>query len=179
MPILSRVPKRAWAVALVFIVGSVIVGSVIVGSVIVGSMRVQTAHAYGSTALWQVGLSFNCDNPSVCGATNLGGFWGWVEFDSGGLGDAELTGCGHLQGGPGGGAQHFSVDITSWTIGSNGDFIVSGTGTNAGHGGGSFPLVDMDTGIPALAGHFSALTIFGMQGPPGTNFEIQVTQLNH
>jgi hypothetical protein len=37
----------------------------------------------------------------------------------------------------------------------------------------------MDTGIPALAGHFSALTIFGMQGPPGTNFEIQVTQLHH
>src|SRR5215471_12850543 len=100
MPILSRVPRGAWAVALVFIVGSVIVGSVIVGS-----MRVQTAHAYGNTALWQVGLSFNCDNPSVCGATNLGGFWGWVEFDSGGLGDAELTGCGHLQGGPASGAQ--------------------------------------------------------------------------
>src|SRR5215469_9472487 len=171
MPILSRVPRGAWAVALVFIVGSVIVGSVIVGS-----MRVQTAHAYGNTSLWQVGLSFNCDNPSVCGATNLGGFWGWVEFDSGGLGDAELTGCGHLQGGPGGGAQHFSVAITSWTIGSNGDFIVSGTGTNAGHGGGSFPLVDMDTGIPAAAGHYTTQMLLGMQAP-GVSFQIQVVQL--
>ena len=152
----------------------------------VGRTGAPAAHAYGNTALWQVGLSFNCDNPTVCGATNLGGFWGWVEFDSGGLGDAELTGCGHLQGGPAsgaqppfGGADHISVDITSWTTGANGDFFVSGTATNRGHGGGTFPIVDADTGIPAMAGHFSALTIFGMQGPPGTNFEIQVTQLQH
>lgn len=92
-------------------------------------------------------------NPAVCGTTNLGGFWGWAEFDSGGLGDAELTGCGHLQGGPGGGASHFSVDITSWSVSPvTGDFVVSGTGTYAGHGGGSFPIVNMDTGIPAAPG---------------------------
>lgn len=116
-------------------------------------------------------------NPAVCGTTNLGGFWGWAEFDSGGLGDAELTGCGHLQGGPGGGASHFSVDITSWSVSPvTGDFVVSGTGTYAGHGGGSFPIVNMDTGIPAAPGHYNTQMLLGMQAP-GVSFQIQVVQL--
>ncbi len=174
MPIRSHALKGALAISLALALA--FLGFVFA----VGLTRAPAAHAYGPTALWQIGLSENCDNPSVCGATNLGGFWGWAEFDSGGLGDAELTGCGHLQGGPAGGAQHFSADITSWTVGPDGNFmILSGTQTFDGHGGGSIPVGTIDTGIPAMAGHFSAQTIFGMQGPPGTNFEIQVTQLNH
>ncbi len=167
MPIRSRAFKGALAtsLALAFVFSVVLV-------------RAPSAHAYGSTHLWQVGLSENCDNPSVCGADNLGGFWGWVEFDTGGQGDAELTGCGHLQGGPGGGAQHFSVDITSWSISPDtGNFVVSGTGTNAGHGGGTFPIVDMDTGIPAAAGHYNTQMLLGMQAP-GVSFQIQVVELN-
>src|SRR5437773_418433 len=56
------------------------------------------ASAYGGGAghdTWQVGISGNCNNPSFCG-TELGGFWGWVEFDrfaDGTItGDAQLTG---------------------------------------------------------------------------------------
>src|SRR5438046_9558431 len=73
------------------------------------------AGAYGGGAshdMWQVGLSGNCNNPSVCG-NDLGGFWGWAEFDRAGTqtwGEAQLTGRGHLAGGRGGrasaGARH-------------------------------------------------------------------------
>ena len=58
------------------------------------------ARAYGGGAshdTWQVGLSFNCNNPSFCGADGLGGGWGWVEFDrfaDGSItGDAQTTGA--------------------------------------------------------------------------------------
>src|SRR6266702_4007000 len=64
-----------------------------------------SAGAYGGGAshdMWQVGLSFNCNNPSFCG-DELGGFWGWAEFDrfsDGSItGDAEFAGCGHTTGG--------------------------------------------------------------------------------
>jgi len=85
-----------------------------------------SAGAYGGGAThdtWQIGLSSNCNNPSLCG-DGFGGFWGWVEFDrfaDGTItGDGQLTGCGHT--GPGGGphsagATHFSLDITSAHIG--------------------------------------------------------------
>src|SRR5262245_59558300 len=84
------------------------------------------ASAYGGGAghaMWQVGISGNCNNPSFCGADGLGGFWGWVEFDrfaNGTItGDAQLTGCGHFRGGGGGGAFHADVDITSAHIGAS------------------------------------------------------------
>src|SRR5437870_10946801 len=83
------------------------------------------ASAYGGGAghdTWQVGISGNCNNPSFCG-TELGGFWGWVEFDrfaDGTItGDAQLTGCGHFLRGGGGGAFHSDVDITSAHIGAS------------------------------------------------------------
>jgi hypothetical protein len=78
----------------------------------------------GAVQLFQVTISANCDNPAVCGADNLGGFWAWGEFDQGGAFDAELTGCGHLQkaGAPDlAGAQHLQQSGT-WTIPSSGPF---------------------------------------------------------
>jgi hypothetical protein len=141
------------------------------------------AHAYGRAAQWQIGLSFNCNNPSICGS-QLGGFWGWAEFDGDNTADAQLTDCGHLKGGPAAGAQHFSADVHSWTIepGSAGPktfFVTSETDTITGRHGGppiviDIPSENMDTGIPAAAGHYSSRTLYGMQAPPGTNFEIQV-----
>jgi len=145
--------------------------------------RAPSAHAYGRLAQWQIGLSFNCNNPALCGS-QLGGFWGWVEFDSDNTADAEVTGCEHLQGGRAGGAQHISIEVTGWTIGASGDFVVTGeVDTITGRTGGppvvvTIPSEYFDTGIPAVAGHFSSQTLLGMQAPPGTNFEIQVVQLN-
>ena len=172
MPIRSRALKGALAIslALAFVFA-------------VGVMRAPRAHAYGPLALWQVGLSFNCDNPALC--SSLGGFWGWAEFDSDATADAQLTGCEHLQGGRAGGASHFSDNATWTTVPGQPDFfLTSEMITFTGRTGGppvtiTIPSESFDTGIPASAGHFSAQTLFGMQAPPGTNFEIQVTQLNH
>src|SRR5438876_8254293 len=83
-----------------------------------------SAGAYGGGAshdMWQIGISGNCNNPSFCGE-ELGGFWGWVEFDrfaDGTItGDEQVTGCGHfIHGGGSFGAEHADVDITSAHLG--------------------------------------------------------------
>src|SRR5512133_148463 len=103
-------------------------------------MPAPAAQAYGNTAIYQIGLSYNCNNPSFCGS-QLGGFWGWVEFDQGSTGDATLSGCSHMVGGGGGGAQAFHVDILGWTIapGSAGPqtfYVTSEIDTITGHTGG-------------------------------------------
>jgi hypothetical protein len=134
-----------------------------------------SAHAYGGGAshdTWQIGLSFNCDNPasSFCqnpetGLPELGGFWGWVEFDrfaDGTItGDAQLTGCGHTTGGGGpgsAGAGHEDVDITAAHL------VAAGPDDpNFGTPGAQVFFVDSasspdllgDSGIPAEAGHYS------------------------
>src|SRR5712691_4419462 len=88
-----------------------------------------SAKAYGGGSthdMWQIGVSFNCNNAEFCGS-DLGGFWGWAEFDryaDGSItGDAEFAGCGHTTGGGGpglAGAGHISVDITEAHIGLGG-----------------------------------------------------------
>jgi len=147
------------------------------------------AGAYGGGAghdMWQIGVSFNCNSPSVCG-DELGGFWGWAEFDrsvDGTLtwGDAEFAGCGHTVGGGGpgsAGAGHTSVEIESWTIapGSAGPetFFASGEETEFLHGStATFDFTNLDTGFPAVAGHYSTSEILGFPAPPGVALEIQV-----
>src|SRR6266540_3108267 len=74
------------------------------------------AGAYGGGAnhdMWQVGLSFNCNNPSICNTPEFGGtggLWGWAEFDRSAdgtqtWGDAEFAFCFHTVGGGGAGAR--------------------------------------------------------------------------
>ena len=146
------------------------------------------ASAYGGGAdhdMWQVGMSFNCNNPAAC-AGELGGFWGWVEFDrsaDGTLtwGDAELAGCSHTVGGGGfAGAVHISVEIESWTIepGSAGPqtFFVNGEETDSFRGvKETFDITHLDTGVPAAPGHYSTSDILGMAPPPGVAIQIQVS----
>ena len=137
-----------------------------------------TAGAYGGGAAhdtWQIGLSFNCANPSFCG-NDLGGFWGWVEFDRAAdgaiTGDAQLAGCGHSVGGGGpgsAGAGHMDMDITAAHIGDAqpGDpnypgghvfYIDHNVVTFTGRGSGTVtddPDFLGDTGIPVEPGHYS------------------------
>ena len=152
----------------------------------------------GSLNVWQIGLSSNCDNPAVCGADQLGGFWGWVVFTQDPVtgatdADAQLTGCGHLVrgGGPGtAGAGHFAAE-GEWTIapGSAGPqtfFLTGGTQTFTGHGApvtvpltnddGSLTTPDnpLDTGIPATPGHHSTQELLGFTAP-GVSFQLQVS----
>ena len=172
--------------------------SVILAILPLMSATVPAVHAYGNTALWQLGVSFNCNNPDFCidpatGQPQLGGLWGWVEFDNGGLGDATLTGCGHLTGPTShgsGGADHFNAEITGWTVmpGSAGPmtfFVTSGTMTFTGTVPRGPPITmpisptPFDTGFPAVPGHFSMASVLGFTPPPGVNFQIQVVQLTH
>jgi len=123
------------------------------------------AGAYGKTAQWQVGFSFNCDNPTPGACDEFGGtggFWGWYEFDSGSTGNATLTFCGHTVGGGGAGAGHENVAIEGWTINEAGDFVITAA---------SDPTIVGDTGIQAVAGHQSLS--FG----PGITAQVQVTQI--
>jgi hypothetical protein len=113
-----------------------------------------SAGAYGGGAshdTWQIGLSFNCDSPTLC-AGGQGGFWGWVELDrwaNGSItGDIKGADCGHTTGGGGAGAGPVSVDIYAAHIDStNGDFIVDSA---------SDPSFVGDSGIPSVAGHYAA-----------------------
>src|SRR3989442_7961546 len=148
--------------------------------------------AYGRTALWQIGFSFNCNDKTLClqPPFGVGGFWGWVEFDTGSQGDATLTGCSHLSSSLGvlTGADHLQVDITGWTTTSHPfgpptfvltDGTVSFSGVNTKGAPVTMTLAQIglasDTGFPAMPGHFSAQSIFGFPALPGMNFEIQVT----
>ena len=148
-----------------------------------------SAGAYGGGAThdtWQVGLSFNCDNPSApdcqnpeTGLPELGGFWGWVEFDRAAdgsiTGDAQLTGCGHTTGGGGpgsAGAGHEDVDIFSAHLGPPGpdDPTFGIPGAQVFYvDSASSPDVLGDTGIPAEAGHYS------FHPAPGVSFNLQVS----
>jgi hypothetical protein len=141
------------------------------------------AGAYGGGAshdMWQVGLSMNCNNPSVCADFGTGGDWGWVEFDRSAdgtqtWGDAQTTFCFHTVGGGGAGVGHSSIDITSWTISGSGTFVVSGTETDTFRGmTETFTLTDEDTGIPATPGHYTASDILGSSAP-GVAIQIQVS----
>jgi hypothetical protein len=149
----------------------------------------------GSLDVWQIGLSANCNNPSFC--DELGGFWGWVVFTRDPVtgetdADAELTGCGHTVGGGGpglAGAQHFSVEA-EWVIGPGSAgpetfLLTMGTQTFTGHGtprtepltndDGTLTTPDnpLDTGIPAMPGHYSTEEILGFSAP-GVAYQTQV-----
>jgi hypothetical protein len=142
-----------------------------------------SAGAYGGGAshdMWQVGFSGNCNNPSLCG-DELGGFWGWVEFDrfaDGTItGDAQSAGCSHfLFGGGSFGAGHADVDITSAHLGAPGpddpNFGTPGAqvfyiDSNVVNGVPNDPEFLGDSGIPAEAGHYSFHA-------PGVAFVMQV-----
>ncbi len=150
-------------------------------------VAVPPAHGYGKSALWQVTISGNCNNPSLCSSTSVGGFWVWAEFDSGSKGDATVTDCEHFGSTrPYGGAQHVNVEITGWTIapGSAGPqtfFVTSEIDTITGHTGGrpvviNIPSELFDTGVPAVAGHYSTQDVLGFSAP-GISFQIQVVQV--
>jgi hypothetical protein len=154
--------------------------------VLVAAGFASSAGAYGGGAnhdMWQVGLSFNCNNPDFCG-DETGGFWGWAEFDRSAdgtqtWGDAELTFCFHTVGGGGAGAGHDSIEIESWTIapGSAGPqtFFASGEDTSTFRGmKETEEFTNEDTGIPAVPGHYSTDEILGFEAPPGVALQIQV-----
>jgi hypothetical protein len=146
------------------------------------------AGAYGGGAnhdMWQIGLSFNCNNPSICNTPDMGtgGFWGWAELDRSAdgtqtWGDAEFAFCFHTVGGGGAGAGHTSQEIESWYIapGSAGPqtFFIGGTETDTYRGvKETSEFTNFDSGVSAVPGHYSTTDILGFSAP-GVAVQIQV-----
>ena len=103
-------------------------GLLAVAAALVGGSS-SSARAYGGDGhmcVYQIGVSFNCDNRALCvdpatGQPQLGGFWGWLELDnaaadgqSGVGGDGQFAGCGHGDGFNGAG--HTTYDVETWWI---------------------------------------------------------------
>ena len=163
-------------------------GTTVISMIMLGALFVPGGSAFasygggGNADVYQVALSFNCNNPSFCGSTQLGGFWGWGEFDhnlttGAYTGDAQVTGCGHS--GTFSGADHTSIQITKWWIdsGSAGPatFFTNEVDTTTYRGVPTVTLLNnSDTGIPAKPGHYSTSQIFGFTPPPGVSAQIQV-----
>jgi hypothetical protein len=137
------------------------------------------AGAYGNDGhldVYQIGISFNCNNKAFCESQGLGGFWGWAELDhnpatGANTGDAEFAFCAH---GTFNGAGHDSQNITNWYI-KDGTFYGSGTDTTTFRGQTQVtPFTDMDFGVPAVPGHYNTADVFGITPPPGVSAQIQV-----
>jgi hypothetical protein len=74
------------------------------------------------------------------------------------------------------------VDDAAGTAGPRTFIVTSETDTITGRSGGppvtiDIPSESMDTGIPAVPGHYTATDIFGMKPPPGISIQIQVVQV--
>jgi hypothetical protein len=125
---------------------------------------------YGNSAKYQVGFSLNCDNkraPFCTSVVGLGGEWGWYAFNNDGTFDAQITFCGHSQGGSGAG--HVDLDGI-WMIGEpidppiwgqSSDFLIS---TDNGS-------TWQDSDIPATPGHYSS------KPAPGISAVAQVAEI--
>jgi hypothetical protein len=161
---------------------SILLVAALAAAAMLGVGSASPAGAYGGGAghdMWQIGISGNCNNPSFC--EELGGFWGWVEFDrfaDGTItGDAQITGCIHFLRGVGrGGAFHADIDATSVHIGPSlpGDVNYPGGQTfyvdsNVVNGVPNEPDFLGDTGIPVTPDHYSS------RPAPGVTFQVQVS----
>jgi hypothetical protein len=147
----------------------------IVGLVLAGSAP---AAAYGNGAAYQVGLSFNCQNPVTCVASQsnpfgIGGIWGWIVVDQTGNVDGELEFQGHQNANPAlNGAVH--ITLSGFAVPTTQQAPFTPTDPNGNYlaifqcgSGGCNPVFEID----ATPGHYSQK--FG----PGINNELQVSQL--
>jgi len=146
---------------------------------LVSNTHSRPALAYGQEN-WQIAFSGTAVAPGTGGF----GFWGWCALGggvtSGNDGDCELAQYFHAPAGSGFTCEE-SVDITSWS-GTTGTFVVTGTATVhptsltglcLAFFPGSASFTDLDSGIPAAAGHYNLGGIGGIRG----EFQIQVTQI--
>lgn len=113
------------------------------------------AYGHADQPLAQVEISGNCNNPdfSFCSdVVGTGGIWLWIEIDAGGTADVAGAGCGHVIGGPRGGAESIrgEFDWTQVTIPPNPELLV----TDPNNSYYVLPGLDLFP-IPATPGHYS------------------------
>jgi hypothetical protein len=94
------------------------VATLLAGGVLAASPT--TVSAYGTVHLYEITLSYNCMNAALCAPTpfGIGGLWGWIEPDSGGMVDGALQFQGHQNANP-------ALNGTGHTIGFQGWSVIS------------------------------------------------------
>jgi hypothetical protein len=95
-----------------------LVPGAVLAATLSGALGASVAQAYGTSHVYQLTFSLNCDNQAspLCApnAFGLGGVWGWIEPDSDGTADATVTFCTHNQGFNG--AFHQNLNGVTWSI---------------------------------------------------------------
>jgi hypothetical protein len=165
----------------------------------------QTAHA-STIEKWVANFTDQCTKPSLCGDQGLGGEWGhgtFIKDDSTGAmtGEVEVSFAFHnAQGaGPiGNGVSHLKTHITQWSVGPGFNGIpnilfddyystfTGGTGlfTDGIHGGPPFDSehcflgCPLYTEIPAVPGHFTLSSFFGIDEEPGFSYVATVVKIS-
>jgi hypothetical protein len=164
----------------------------ILGILPVISTATPVAHAYGNTAMWQIGFAFTCNKVSnpLCGGAKAGN-WGWVELDSGGLGEVQGTFYfpPYSGSGVGSGLVHLAISIMSWNVNATAGVFALLSGSAVASGGAVRTAVSIpnvcaigfcgNLPFPASPGHYNAQTLFGQSAGPGAEFQIQVVKLTH
>jgi hypothetical protein len=127
------------------------------------------AYGHADQPLAQIEFSANCNNPDfgLCQQVGLGGVWFWIEIDANASGDIAGAGCGHVQGGPRGGAGSIRGDITWWAFhGSPDDLMADGIFSFAVDPGGDYYVVPLGPGetfaFPMTVGHYSYRPVAGV-----------------
>jgi hypothetical protein len=88
----------------------------LVGAVAVAAAPAPVA-AYGTEHLYEVTLSYNCQNMTICPSTpfGIGGIWGWLEPDAAGQADGELLFQGHQNANPALNGTGKSIAVNGYT----------------------------------------------------------------
>ena len=139
------------------------------------------ASAYGSDHVFQITISENCVNPTLCvaGPTNpfgIGGIWGWVEPDADGTAEAQVQFQGHSNADPSlNGSGHLPT-TWSWTIISIPPPPPSVSPPDPNN---TYILFTIP-GFPPGAGFLTPATPgqYGENFGPGINSQITVTQMH-
>ena len=166
------------------------------------------ASAAGSVHKWIANFTDQCTNPSICGTGFLGGEWGHGVFlrdDATGAttGEIEVSFAFHDVQGAGpltSVVSHLKTHVLSWSVGrgappANVPNIVferyystftGGTGlfTDGIHAGPPFDSAvcflgcPFPTEIPAVAGHYTLESFFGIDEQPGFSYVATVVQVS-
>ena len=174
-------------------------------TVLATTIAAPTARAQGTVEKWRANFTDQCTNPSVCGQEFLGGEWGtglFVRDDSTGATTAEIevTFAFHDVHGKLLADSHLKTHVTEWSVGPGFDpafipnFVFDNYYSTFTGGLGLFfdgplggPPVDSEpcflgcplySEIPAVPGHWTIGSFFGVDELPGYSYQATVVKVS-